>query len=62
MTLMNTITCRDEAIEVAVQYAELGCPMPVDLTAYLQSEGIITDQYSIDDDDLALNMFFQQEI
>lgn len=60
---MQTIECRADALEIASQYADLGCPMPVDLIAYLDSEGIVTDQSILDsDDDLDISTHYQQEI
>lgn len=40
----------DEAVEAAVQYQELGLPMPTDLQAYLVSFGlIVTDDMLVDE-------------
>lgn len=53
---MFAIDSLESAKEAAEQYLELGLPMPVDLTAFLESQGlIVTDQATLIEDTESLN-------
>lgn len=62
--MKHTITCLDDALEAAEQYSDLGLPVPVDVTAYLESQGIVTHGSVVDPDEVPLvdPYHYQQEV